>query len=219
MSNSLILQERDNTILISEITSLAIEILTIMNGSRYLYRSKLMGTIYLCEYHLELEQVSGLYQRMSSGPVDTQMLTKIEASVKTMGWVMDISRNAEHPDIRYKRLGNTYRQNRLFNKIWGEKAGHIESIAKMMKPMDWEQTKLITTIYAAWNDLILEDESFTDRNIISNAMNGWPSEKRKIPKRYWYSVLAWLRSKELVPRGYGYQTIKETPINEHRQTG
>ncbi len=178
-----------------------------------------MGVIYLCEYHLQLKQVNGVYQRMNCGPVDVHLQEKIESALKSLGWVMDISRNEEHPDIRFKKLDNSYNQSRLFRKIWGENAGEIKKIGIIMKPMDWEQTKLITTLFAAWNDLILSGKSFTDRNIINNAINNWPSGKRKIPKKYWYSVLAWLRSRELIPAGYGYQTTKEIIVNEHRQAG
>lgn len=219
MSGTIELKEREKTNFNSSITSLAAEILMLMNGSRYLYRSKLMGVIYLCEYHLELKHINGQYCRSSSGPMDFQLLEIIESDIRKAGWIADYQRDDEHPDSRFRKVGFTIESNNIFHDNWEEHKKNVRQLAILMKPMDWEQMKLITTIYATWNDLLLSKRSFTDRKIIADALNNWPSGNRKIPKKYWYSVLAWLRSKNLVPHGYGHHTIDRSLINSHRQTG
>ena len=209
----------DTTNYHSLITSLSSFILENLNGTRYLYFTKLLGLIYLCEYHCEIYQINGHYQKTISGPVDAYIYNIIHSNIKAIGWSIDYSKNGEHPDFRLQRA-NFYGP--LKKKILLEEEHKIQGIKQLtflLKPMDWEQMKLITTLYASWNDLIITRQSFTDSDILWNARYKWPNGVRKIPKKYWFSVLAWLRSKDLTPHGYGNLVLQNSISDNHRQVG
>ncbi|MEO5360684.1 MAG: hypothetical protein H7843_09565 [Nitrospirota bacterium] len=83
-----------------------------------------------------------------------------------------------------------------------------------MRHYDTEHCKIAATLYAAWNDLLIDAKEPTDDAILHEVLNNWHEEKKRIPKDRWLSVLQWIREKGLIPTGFGKKTkVKPTQDN------
>jgi len=204
---------RDESLMLKTRIILTDELLTHLYGNRYLCRQKVMNLIYLFEYHLSLTEINGVYYRTLSGPANYHMLDEIEQTLKNIGWsktkeveseslYRSYIRTDEWQDINYTELE--------LEQDWQEKVSEIRRFAKVMKPMTNEDTMMITTVYAAWNDLKLSGISFSDNDILRSIMDDWNMTYHQISRFNWRKTLAWLRSAEILPRGNGRKTI---PLN------
>ena len=75
-----------------------------------------------------------------------------------------------------------------------------------MRPMTSEQCEIVATLYAVWNDFLLDGETPTDQQIVQSVLNSWHPSKRNISEDRWLAALPWMRSNDLVPQGVGEKT-------------
>lgn len=63
---------------------------------------------------------------------------------------------------------------------------------------------MTVTLYAVWNDFILEGRSVTDEAIVDEVMHRWNDAKLRFSKIEWLAVLADMKKHEiLMPAGFG----------------
>jgi hypothetical protein len=168
-------------------------------------RVKFQKTLHLCEAHLGLEEISGNYHRRAAGPFDTQMMHSVHSQLKKQGWV-EIERrsNGKGYEYRHGPKLDAYRQ--YYERYFGERSETIDGLLGLLAPMDTQQAEIVSTAYAAWNDLLLDGRDATDDEILHLILNDWADEKRRIPEERWRAALGWMREKGLVPRGEGSHT-------------
>jgi hypothetical protein len=61
----------------------------------------------------------------------------------------------------------------------------------------------VATLYAAWNNLLLQGQTPDDEAIVQEARENWHASKLKIERDKFFKGLEWMRLKGLVPTGNG----------------
>ena len=89
----------------------------------------------------------------------------------------------------------------------GEKRNAVDNLLALMRPLDTKRCEIIATLYAAWNDFLLNDNSPSDEEIVRDVLNNWRPEKQLIPERRWLRALKWMRENALVPTGCGKPVV------------
>lgn len=79
----------------------------------------------------------------------------------------------------------------------------IERVIDVFIPMDMQQAAVFATVYAAWNNLLIEGKAPTDDEIVCAAREEWHSSKRDIPRAKFLEGLRQVRASNFVPRGQG----------------
>ena len=75
------------------------------------------------------------------------------------------------------------------------------------KDYDTRQVEAITTLYAVWNDSLLDGEMPTDDRIIRGVLEEWhPEKKDKFSVADLKTWLAWMGRNGVVPTGTGSRT-------------
>ena len=85
----------------------------------------------------------------------------------------------------------------------GDDLGAVEKIIDVMVPMDFRQAEIFATVYAAWNNLLIDGQEITDEAIVRAARDEWHPEKLKIPSDRFFDAIKWMRVNGFVPRGVG----------------
>lgn len=85
----------------------------------------------------------------------------------------------------------------------GDRNWDIESLLKLMLPMDTSQAEIFCTVYAAWNNLLLDGQQPTDESIVFEARENWHPDKLNIPREKFFAAICWLREKDIIPSGKG----------------
>jgi type I restriction enzyme S subunit len=73
-----------------------------------------------------------------------------------------------------------------------------------------ERCEIVSTLYAAWNDLLIEGRTPSDSEIIREATELWHASKASIASERWSKALDWMRKHNLIPTGFGAHTRRAT---------
>jgi type I restriction enzyme, S subunit len=160
---------------------------------------------HIVENHMNLD-LGRNPKRMAAGPVDYKHLLLVESRASKTNRFMTISRGGAEGK-KYVVRHNLQPFLKEFDvKI--EKIGtEIDHIINLFVPMDTERAEVVATIYAAWNDLLLDGKNPTDEEIVKEARENWTPEKLLIEPEKFFKSISWLKRNDLVPKGYGKHTI------------
>lgn len=137
----------------------------------------------------------------AAGPNDHPHLKRVEHRARLANWFevtrLDSGKYVFHPKPGFSRLLDKTR------RVLGARLGEVERLLELMLPMTMRQAEILATLYAAWNNLLLLGKSPNDEEIVTEARENWHEEKLKIERDRFFTALAWMRGKGLVPSGRG----------------
>ena len=85
----------------------------------------------------------------------------------------------------------------------GERSRDVDNLLELMLPMDTEQSEVFATVYAAWNNLLLNKQAITDENIVFEARENWHPDKLKIERWKFFKAIEWIKEHAVIPQGRG----------------
>ena len=187
-------------------TLLAAEITHRLHSQRTFGQRKLQKVIYLAEHAARLAAIQGDYLRDAAGPHDRQLMNQIEGELQNHKWYERIER--ETVGYTYRPLPQAGQHQQAYENAWlaAERAS-IEQVIELMRDWDTDRCEMTVTLYAAWNDFILEGRPVTDEAIVDEVMHSWNDTKLRFGKIEWLAVLAEIKKhKILMPTGFGKRT-------------
>lgn len=167
-------------------------------------RVKHQKILHLCEYIAEIEDIQGEYRRKAAGPLDNKLIYSVEAELKRLKWFDTYKR--EQFGHGYRALSKAGEHRKYLEGWWPDKQETIASLITMMRFWNTQRCEILSTLYAAWNDLIIWEMETTDDAIIGQVLDRWHESKKQIPEQTWRVAIAWMRRKSLVPTGFGQAT-------------
>lgn len=170
-------------------------------------RVKFQKLLHLCEAHLEIQEVAGNYHRDAAGPFDTQMMRSVHSQIEKQGWIAPMKGDKGWTYARGEKVDG-YRDH--FDRYFGDRKEALEDLLALIAPMKTQQAEIVSTAFAAWNDLLLEGKTPSDDDIVDLILNDWTESKKAISADRWHSALAWMREKGLTPRGLGEHTKRKS---------
>ncbi len=155
---------------------------------------------HLVEAHLGLD-LERQPVKEAAGPNDHPHLKRVEHRARMANWFdvsrLDSGKYVFHPKSGFDRL---LAKTRL---ALGPRLDEVERLLELMLPMTMRQAEILATVYAAWNNLLLLGKSPNDEEIVTEARENWHESKLKIERDKFFTALAWMRGKGLVPSGRG----------------
>ena len=187
-------------------TLLAAEITHQLHSQRTFGQRKLQKVVYLAEHAARLAAIQGDYLRDAAGPHDRQLMNQVESELRNRQWYECIDR--ETVGHAYRPLSQAGQHRADYQGIWStEERATIEQVIELMRSWDTDRCEMTVTLYAAWNDLILEGRAVNDEAILAEVLHNWNDTKLRFSKAKWLEVLAGMRQHELLtPSGFGRRT-------------
>lgn len=187
-------------------TLLAAEITHRLHSQRTFGQRKLQKVIYLAEHAARLAAIQGDYLRDAAGPHDRQLMNQIEGELKNRKWYERIER--ETVGHAYRSLSQAGQHRQAYSRAWSvTERATIEQVIELMRDWDTDRCEMTVTLYAAWNDFILEGSPVTDKDIVNEVMHSWNDTKLRFGKTEWLAILAEMKKhKILMPTGFGKRT-------------
>jgi hypothetical protein len=108
--------------------------------------------------------------------------------------------------VRYKPLSGLGKLEPFAEKYLGDKVDRIRDIAHAFKSLTTDQSEIIATLYACWNDFLVRKRAPTDDEIMSEFLLHWHTKKSRFSRGRLSKALAWMRKQGLVPKGVGKLT-------------
>jgi len=187
-------------------TLLAAEVTHRLHSQRTFGQRKLQKVIYLAEHVARLNAIQGDYLRDAAGPHDRQLMTKVEAELQNHQWYERFER--ETIGHAYRPLSQAGRHRQAYSSAWSvAERATIEQVIELMRDWDTDRCEMTVTLYAAWNDFILEGRPVSDDAIVDEVMHSWNDTKLRFGKTEWLAILAEMKKhKVLIPTGFGKRT-------------
>lgn len=142
------------------------------------------------------------YYRYTHGPYDPNLDKYIEVLTSNSWFKHKYSgadilvKGQKHADFSENHSGS-------FAKFESE----IDKLIDFIKPMKTSQVERIATLFAAWNDFILDGISDpTDDQIITEVMTNWTPNKANTQRETWQGTLKKMRKNGITPKGVGLHT-------------
>lgn len=165
----------------------------------------LKGRIHLMKIIYMLDCMLGLglginYLRYTRGPYNP-IIESIEKNLSNKGIIsVNTAKN-----YSYTVIDDSF--DSKYNELFAKHNSEIEKIIDYMKRMKSSRAEKIATLYAAWNDMVIDGvQNITDKMIIDDVMNNWTENKAKTDFSTWQHILNDMKDKKIIPHGYGKHT-------------
>lgn len=183
---------------------LAAEILTLCNPIRPVHRVKLQKLIHLSEHEGELEEIGGDYERQAHGPYDEELMNDVAVELRSRRWFEEKKVEDRFIYIPLEKAG----EHVAYLQHWGDKFTKVTRILGLLNSFQTARCERYSTLYAAWNDLLIKGRSPSDAEIIHEASDptSWHESKSDFTQESWAEALQWMKANDVVPKGFGMHT-------------
>ncbi|CAM5276543.1 restriction endonuclease subunit S [Eoetvoesiella caeni] len=179
-------------------------------NAQYFGRTAAAKVMYLAQAYvgLELDQKP---EREAAGPLDT--------------WIYDFERQGQGKrwfEVNEKTLANGRKKTeyRCLSAL-SEPAARAEALMSCEQKAEFdrliyaladkttEQVEIIATLFAVWNDFLIDGIQPADEQIITDMREHWHGRKARFAPSDLKPWLVWLRKENFVPRGLGPRTVQQ----------
>lgn len=147
--------------------------------------------------------------KMAAGPNDFPRMHKVEHRAKFANF------------FRLDKQGSlySYQPGNKFESIiattesaLGDKKDELIRLVNLMVPMKTKSAEILATVFAAWNNLLLDGRNPDKEAIVFEARENWHSDKLHIEREKFFKAINWMREHNIVPLGKGRKvTAPPTP--------
>jgi len=137
----------------------------------------------------------------AAGPNDYPHLKRVEHRAKKAGFFLfQESEGAGYKITKYRGFNGLIDTTR---SALGNRNRDIDALLEMTLPMNTKQTEIFATVYAAWNNLLLDKQPITDEAVVFEARENWHPDKLKIKRKRFFDAIKWMREEGVIPAGKG----------------
>lgn len=157
---------------------------------------------FLAEHFIEADLNLNYYYQ-AAGPYDNKFMHTIYGDFRKQKWF----------DCKNKRFIPLEKQEKIEGYYQGYFAAaqkQLENLFDILFQATEAEAEIIATLYAIWNDRIIDARQVTDEELIAD-FYGWSDRKQRYSKSQIENGLSFLRRHQMEPRGFG-QLIKRSKI-------
>ena len=112
---------------------------------------------------LDLTRSRGI-SREAAGPLDNRLIYANEAELKKQHWFKRVRRDG-HGHC-YEPMAKVGGHRKYADRYWPTQLALIERLIELMRTWKTDRCEIFSTVYAAWNDLILWQRPVTDDAVV-----------------------------------------------------
>lgn len=172
-------------------------------SSKGMGRVKLEKTLFTIENHIGFN-FDTEYLREAAGPLDASIYECEKIITRLNKW---FSTKTSSYGVSYAPTNDVDKYKKYYAKYFSEYNSEIERIIDVFRNYTTEQAEIIATLFAAWNDAIIDKKQFTDDDIVDDVLNNWHESKRRFPRQVWLRAMNEIRKNHIIPKGYGKHTV------------
>lgn len=171
-------------------------------SSKGMGRVKLEKTLFTIENHIGFN-FDTEYLREAAGPLDASIYECEKIITRRNKW---FSMKTSSYGVSYAPTNDVDKYKKYYAKYFSEYNSEIERIIDVFRNYTTEQAEIIATLFAAWNDAIIDKKQFTDDDIVDDVLNNWHESKKRFPRQVWLRAMNEIRKNHIIPKGYGKHT-------------
>ena len=165
--------------------------------------------VYLISAHIGVD-LGGEYWREAAGPL-ADFFYPVEKTAEEKDWFYAQERSRE--GYSYSLGPNISERVQAAIEILGDRKEKLDKLLELLAGVASNQIEAAATLFAVWNDFLIDGHHPTDNEIIREALENWHPKKRDkllFTPLMLKGVLQWIKEIKLTPKGIGPRTIKKT---------
>ncbi|WP_136257932.1 restriction endonuclease subunit S [Rhodanobacter lindaniclasticus] len=175
-------------------------------------RTAHMKHLYLAESRLGLK-LGGRYMRQAAGPLDTDIYA-LEKQAEAAGWYTHSVETlpSGHEKVSYVPGKGIKALAEEGVAVLGHARIEMDRLIDLMGGLNTEQVEIIATLFAAWNDALLDGHTPDDDWIVKEVREHWHASKQRFAPAELHKWLGWMRQNDVVPLGHPPRTTQQTTM-------
>lgn len=172
-------------------------------------RVMLMKVCYLSETHLGVP-LDWRPMRQAAGPWDP-WLQDFESLGIRSDWftVTEKTLKNDRSKIEYSPKKALKSKAAEAVAVLGTQKAEFDRLLNLFADKNTEEAEIITTLFAAWNDFLIDGKTVTDDEIIYEVRENWHESKERFTPALLQRWLDWMRRQRLTPQGHGPRTRQQ----------
>lgn len=185
-------------------------VFTSLDGDSNLMRTKLAKILYTCDMEMS-DDLGTNYLRDAAGPLDKDLIYSEKVGVEALGEKYGIfEANTSVRGVKYKIGKNAKAFSSRASSLFKKDIKAIDKVIEIFKPLDTEQSEIVATVYACWNDFLVQGIKPTEEQIIKEFREKWHDKKKRFSSQRIAKAIEWMKQKKLFPKGIKGQTTSKT---------
>lgn len=182
-------------------------------NAQYFGRTAAAKVMYLAQAHVGLE-LNLKPEREAAGPLD-KWIYEFERQGQDKGWfeVNEKVLKSGYTKTEYCCLPAlsepTAKAEALMSS--GQKV-EFDHLIYVLADKKTEEVEIIATLFAVWNDFLIDGIQPTNEQIISDVRENWHESKARFSPTELGRWLDWLRSAKIIPRGLPPRTVQQPKL-------
>lgn len=178
--------------------ALAVYIVNQSLGDKSFGKTKFMKLLHLVEYHIVQGSLEQAYYQHAAGPYDGAFANKFWNEVIEDKWY----KIEKLGTLDHIITGTNYKETQDYtSSITDDLKQEIKAFIHIFKDSNYKQPEVVSTLYAVWNNRIIQKEMITDA-LLKQDFLAWDEQKEKYIDKL-DKALGWMRSNKIVPTGWG----------------
>ncbi len=170
---------------------------------------KKMGRVKLEKMLYTIESSIGFdfdteYAREAAGPLDGSIYECEGIVSRRNKW---FTVHTSRYGVSYKPAKDSGKYKKYYDKYFADHDSEIERIIGVFVDYDADQAEIVATLFAAWNDFIIDRKPVTDEALADEVLNNWNDSKKRFSRDVWLCAIQQMRQNNIVPKGYGKHTV------------
>jgi type I restriction enzyme, S subunit len=164
--------------------------------------------VYWVSAHIGID-LGGEQWREAAGPL-ADFFYSLEEPAKEKGWFYVQKQDTGR--YSYSLGPNISERVQAAIEILGERREKLDKLLEDLAGVKSDEIEAAATLFAAWNDFLIEGHKPSDDEIIREALENWHPDKklkRLFNRLMLKAMLQWMREIKLTPEGIGPRTIKK----------
>lgn len=189
--------------------ALSAEIVHQLHADATFGKVKHQKIFHLCEHVAQLKGLKVQYRRAGYGPLNLPMIEANDGLMEQQGWYAERLRegSAGHRYVQLSKAGGHAPYLACFSDA---QLKTIRRLIDLMRGWKTEQCEMFSTVYAAWNDLLIMGREATPDAIVREVLELWDDKKKRFPRQQWLDQITWITAHGFVPTGFGHLTRSPT---------
>jgi hypothetical protein len=134
------------------------------------------------------------------------LIQETERGLETAGVYRAEPANQDRRAILYAPLTNAGQHTDELKALLGPRLLEFQKLVSLLYDFDKDIVEAIATLYAVWNDGLIDGDKPDDTTIIREFLTEWHPDKERFKEEELRHWLAWMRRNDLIPRGQGPRT-------------
>ena len=163
--------------------------------------------MYLAEAHAGVWELGGQPERKAAGPFDSALMRDVETELARVGHIATSQPGGLGSQVVYSLTGTRGALRAELDALLCDRRAVFDKMLADLSTLESKGIEAVATLYAVWNDMLIDGQAPTDDVVINGVLNDWHAEKRdKFTRPDLVNYLGWMRRHDLTPSGRGPRT-------------